>query len=93
MSSHTVPVDGADAGHTVLVTHLLQQQPVSDLPGEHGGVVVFQLEDLLHNLGSGHFGLRAPDQPGSDASCLIVPEQTMSISISWANILPESNAV
>lgn len=93
MSSHTVPVDGTDAGHTVLVTHLLQQQPVSDLPGEHGGVVVFQLEDLLHNSGSGHFGLRAPDQSGSDASCLIVPEQTMSISISWANILPESNAV
>lgn len=93
MSSHTVPIDGADAGHTVLVTHLLQQQPVSNLPGEHGGVVVFQLEDLLHNLGSGHFGLRAPDQSGSDASCLIVPEQTMSISISWANILPESNAV
>lgn len=93
MSSHSVPVDGADAGHTVLVTHLLQQQPVSDLPGKHGGVVVFQLEDLLHNLGSGHFGLRAPDQSGSDASCLIVPEQTMSISISWASILPESNAV
>lgn len=93
MSSHTVPVDGADAGHTVLVTHLLQQQPVSDLPSEHGGVVVFQLEDLLDNLGSGHFGLRAPDQSGSDASCLIVPEHTMSISISWANILHESNAV
>lgn len=88
-----IPVDGADAGHTVLVTHLLQHQPVSDLPGEHGGIVVFQLEDLLHNSGSGHFGFRAPNQSRSDASCLIIPEETMSISIRWVNILPEGNTV
>lgn len=52
-----VPVDGADAGHTVPVTHPLQQQPVLDLPGEQGGVAVFQVEDRSHNRWGGNFGL------------------------------------
>lgn len=77
----SVPVDGADAGHTVLVTDSIQQQPVSDLPGEHGGVGVFQIQDGLHNSGSGHFGLRASDHAWSDASCIIVPASTMLISV------------
>lgn len=73
----SVPIDGADAGHTVVVAHSLQEQPVSDLPGEHGGVGVFQIQDHLHNSGSGHFGLRASNQSWSDAPCFIVPESTM----------------
>lgn len=76
----SVPVDGADAGHAVVVTHSLQQQPVSDLPGEHGGVGVFQMQDSLYNSGSGHFGLRASNHSWYDASCLIVPEFTVLIS-------------
>lgn len=87
--SSSLPVDGADAGHAVMVTHLLQQQPVSDLPGEYVGVGVFQVQDHLHNSGSGHFGLRASNQSWSDASCLIVPEFTILISLRKDNILPE----
>lgn len=83
----SVPVDGADAGCAVLVTHSLQQQPVSDLPGEHGGVGVFQIQDRLHNSGGGHFGLRASDHSWSDASCLIVPASTMLTSVSFTWLL------
>lgn len=82
----SVPVDGADAGHTFTVTHSLQQQPVSDLPSEHGGVGVFQMQDHLHNSGRGHFGLGASNHSRSDASCLIVPGFTILI----CQCLPDS---
>ena len=68
-----------------MVAHALQHQSVSDLPGEHGGVVVFQLQNPSHNSGSGHFGLRTTDQARSDASRLIVPEETKLISIRGVN--------
>lgn len=73
-----VPVDGADAGHTFPVAHLLQQQSVSDLPGEHGGVAAFQMQDRLHNSRCGYFGFRAPDHSWSDAPSLVVPDLTIS---------------
>lgn len=75
----SIPVDGADAGQAVVLTHSLQQQPVSDLPGKHGGVGVFQMQDGLHDSGSGHFGLRASNHSWSDAPRLIVPESTVLI--------------
>lgn len=72
-----VPVDGADAGHTFLVAHLLQQKSISDLPGEHGRVVVFQLQDRLDNFRRGHFGFWATDYTWCDAPGLVVPESTI----------------
>lgn len=68
-----LPVDWADAGNVAWVTHLLQHQAVSDLPGKHRGTVVLQLQDLLHHCGGRHLGLGSTYQPRSDASCLIVP--------------------
>lgn len=76
-----VPVDGADAGNTVHVTHPLQQQPVSDLPGKQGGVAVFQVEDRLHNRWGGNFRLWAPNHSWSDAPCLVVPEFTILVRL------------
>lgn len=66
------PVNGAHAGHRVAVTHALRQQPVSDLPGEHGGVLPLVLGDLVHNLRGGHLGFGAADDAGLDAACLVV---------------------
>lgn len=83
-----VPVNGADAWHAFVVTHTLQQQPVSDLPGEHGGVSVFQVQDSFHNSGCGHFGLGASNHSWSDASCLIVPGLTIRISVRRVSGLP-----
>lgn len=51
------PVDGADTGHSVVVTHTLSQEPVPDLPGEHGWVLPLVVPDLLHHLGGGHLRL------------------------------------
>lgn len=67
------PVNGADAGHHVAVAHPLGQQPVSDLPGEHGGILPLVLGDLVHHLRGGHLGFGAADDPGLDAARLVVP--------------------
>lgn len=51
------PVDGADTGHSVVVTDTLGQEPVSDLPGEHSWVLPLVVPDLLHHLRGGHLRL------------------------------------
>ncbi|KAG8183355.1 hypothetical protein JTE90_013046 [Oedothorax gibbosus] len=35
-----LPVDGADGGYVVLVAGAISEQPVPDLPGEHGGILL-----------------------------------------------------
>ncbi len=75
-NAHT-PVDWADAGHAVIVTHSLCQQSVSDLPGKHGGVLAFVISDFVDDFGCSNLWFGASDHPWSDAACLIVPvEQT-----------------
>lgn len=69
----TAPVDGADAGDAVVVTHPLRQQPVPDLPGKHGGVLAFVIGDLVDHFGSSNLWFGSPDHPGADTSCFIVP--------------------
>lgn len=69
----SVPVDGADAGHSVTVTHSLGQKPVSDLPGKHGGVLPLVLGYLLNYFRSGYLGLGPADDPWFDAASLVVP--------------------
>lgn len=67
------PVNGADTGHGVIVTHPLCQEPVSDLPGEHGGILSLVVTNLFHHLGGGHLGLGAPYHSRPDAASLVVP--------------------
>lgn len=67
------PVDRADTGHSVIVTDTLSQEPVSDLPGKHGGVLPLVVANLLHHLGGGHLGLGATNHPRPDAASLVVP--------------------
>lgn len=66
------PVNGADAGHSVTVAHALGQQPVPDLPGEHGGVLPLVVCDFVHHLRGGHLGLGAANDARLDAASLIV---------------------
>lgn len=82
------PVDGADAGQTFVATHSLQQQPVSDLPGEHGGVDVFQMQDRLHNSRCGNFGLGSSNHSWANASCLVVPGFRILLSVRTVSVLP-----
>lgn len=67
------PVDGRDAGHCVIVTDALRQEPVPDLPGEHSRVLSLVFSNLVHNFGCCHFGLGAADHSGLDAAGLVVP--------------------
>lgn len=71
--SSVSPVDGADTGHSVVVTDALGQEPVSDLPGKHGRVLPLVVSNLLHHLGGGYLGLGAPYHSRSDATSLVVP--------------------
>lgn len=68
-----VPVDGADTGDAVIVTHSLGQEPVPDLPGKHGGVLAFVIGDLVDHFGSSNLWFGSPDYPGADTARFIVP--------------------
>lgn len=66
------PVDGADAGDAVVVTHSLGQEPVPDLPGKHGGILAFVIGDLVDHFGSSNLWFGSPDYPGADAARFVV---------------------
>lgn len=68
-----VPVDGADTGDAVIVTHSLSQEPVPDLPGKHGGVLAFVIGDLVDHFGSSNLWFGSPDYPGANTARFIVP--------------------
>lgn len=68
-----LPVDGGDAGDGVVVADALGQEPVANLPGEHGGVLPFVLGDFIHHFRGSHLGLGATDHAGFDAPGLVIP--------------------
>lgn len=67
------PVDRRDAGHCVIVTDALSQEPVPDLPGEHSWVLSLVFSNLVHHFGRGYFGLGAANHSRLDAASLVVP--------------------
>ena len=67
------PVDAGDAGHAVLVADPLRQQPVSDLPGEHGGVLLLVFTDGINYRRRGHLGFAAAYNSGFIVSGFIIP--------------------
>lgn len=83
--THT-PVDWADTGHAVIVTHSLCQQSVSDLPGKHGGVLAFVISDFVDDFGCSNLWFGASDHPWSDAASLIVPVEQIESWISPGKI-------
>ena len=71
------PVDAGHAGHAVLVADPLSQQPVSDLPGEHGGVLLLVFTDGIHYRRRGHLGLAAAYNSGFVISSFIIPAKKL----------------
>ena len=72
---HLVPhdaVDAGDAGHAVLGTHAVRDQPLPDLPGEHGRVLPLVLRDGVHHVRGGHLGLAAADHPGAEGPGFVI---------------------
>lgn len=68
-----VPVNGADAGDAVVVTHSLGQESVPYLPGKHGGVLAFVIGDLVDHFGCSNLWFGSPDDPRADTARFIVP--------------------
>ena len=66
------PVDAGDAGHAVLGADTVGDQPLSDLPGEHGGVLSFVLRDGVHYGGCGHLGFAAAYNSRSEGASLVI---------------------
>lgn len=73
------PIDRADTGHILLITHIIAQQPVPDLPSKHGGVVLLVLTDGLYHTRGRHLRLRAADHTRLDGARLIVSEMTRKL--------------
>lgn len=73
------PVYGGDAGDRVVVTDALRQQPVPDLPREHGGILSLIIRYFIHHFRRGHFGFGSSDNSRFNAARLIIPEETRTI--------------
>ena len=69
-----LPIDGADAGDVVLRADALGEEPVADLPGEHGRVVLLVLGDGVDHVGRRHFGLGPAYHSGLEVAGLVKPE-------------------
>ena len=67
-----LPIDGADAGDVVLRADALGEEPVADLPGEHGRVLPLVLRDGVHHVRRGHLGLAAADHPGAEGPGFVI---------------------
>ena len=69
----SIPVDGRDAWHVLLVADGVRQQPVADLPRKHGGVLALILADRVDHPRRRHLGLAAADHARLDRARLVVP--------------------
>ena len=68
-----MPVDGADAGDVVLRADSLREQPVPDLPGEHGRVVLLVARDGVHDARRRHLRLGPADHARLEVARLVKP--------------------
>ena len=71
--STTLPVDGADGGNIFLITDIVGEETVTDLPGEHGRVLSFVFTDIIHHLGRGHLRLGPTDHTRFNRPRFVVP--------------------
>lgn len=87
------PVYGGDAGDGVIIADALRQQPVPDLPGEHGGILAFIVRYFIHHLRRGHFRFGSSDDSRLYAASLIISAETSInlIFITWPNLMTINN--
>ena len=66
------PIYAGNTRNVLLATDPLRQQPVPDLPGEHGGVLLLVFTDGVNYGRSRHLGLTAAYDSGFVISRLII---------------------
>ncbi|KFM68016.1 hypothetical protein X975_04433, partial [Stegodyphus mimosarum] len=57
------PVDGADGRYIVLIADAISEQPIPNLPGEHGRILFFVIGYGIHHFRRRHLRFAAPDHP------------------------------
>ena len=80
-SSDDIPVDAGHAGYVLLVADPLGEQPVPDLPGKHGGVLLLVLADGVHNGRGGHLGLATSDNTRLEVPRLVISATQERINV------------
>ena len=83
------PVDAGHAGHAVLVADALRQQPISDLPGEHGGILLLVFTDGIDYGRRGHLGFAAAYNPGFVVASFIIPAVEKLLKITNPSLVVE----
>ena len=69
-----IPINTRDTGDILLSTDSLCQQPVPDLPGEHGRVLLLVVSDGVDHGRCRHLWLAAADNACFVVASLIVPK-------------------
>ena len=75
MAALSLPVNGADAGNILLVANAFGQESVSNLPGEHGGILSLVVGDGVHDVGRGHLGFAAANHARLEAASFVVSRE------------------
>lgn len=76
-----LPVNGGDAGNSVVVADALCQQPVSDLPRKHGWVLSLVVCDFFHDLWCGDFRFRPANNSWFDAAGLVISAKNIGSTV------------
>lgn len=67
-----LPVYGWNTWYCVVVTNALGQESVSDLPGEHCGILPLVFCDFIHNFGRRHFWFGPPNNSRFNTAGFII---------------------
>ena len=68
------PIYAGNTRNVLLATDPLRQQPVPDLPGEHGGVLLLVFTNGVHDRRCGNFWFAASDNSSFVVSSFIIPD-------------------
>ena len=75
--SYKSPVYAGYTWYILLAADALSEQSVSDLPGEHGWVLLLVLADRVHHVGGGHLGLAAPYHTCLKVASLVISTEDL----------------
>ena len=71
--SNDLPINGADTGDIFLVADALGQESVTNLPGEHGGILALVVGNGVDDVGRGHLRLASANHTSLEAPRFVIP--------------------
>ena len=67
-----------DTWNIFLVTNILAEQSISDLPCKHGWVLLLVLTYSIYHIRGSYFGLGTSNDPGTNGACFVIPAKLNS---------------